>query len=114
MAKKEKEVRQQEIYWNITVSSGDEALARSILVANHLPRIRQGGLRGICEKPGMIVTEKFEKCQEILALKGEIINALESVPGVVSADVVLNLPDKEEFPDEDTPSARPTWSRIAW
>lgn len=107
-AQKLKEVRQQDVYWTILVDEGDEIEAQSILVANHLPRVKHGGLAGICDEPGMIVTEKFEKCQEILALKGEIINALETVPGVVSADVVLNIPDKEEFPDEDTPMARPT------
>lgn len=107
-AKKQKEIRNQEIFWIVIVGSDDEIQSQSILVANHLPRVRQGGLKGICDEPGMIVTAKFEKCQEILALKGEIINALESVPGVVSADVVLNIPEKEEFPDENTPTSRPT------
>lgn len=107
-AQKKKEERQQEIFWTITVDQDDEREAQSILVANHLPRIRQGGLKEVCGKASMIVTEKFEKCRQMLALKGEIINALESVPGVVSADVVLNIPDKEEFPEDDAILSRPT------
>lgn len=107
-ATKQKEERNQEIFWKIAVSADDNTRARSILVANNLPRIRQGGLKGICEDTSMIVTEETEKCRKLLAYKGEIINSLESVPGVVSADVVLNIPDKVEFPDENTPIARPT------
>lgn len=109
-AKKEKEVRNQEIFWSVTVSPGDSDQARSILVANHLPKIRHGGLEGICKDAGLILTPKTEKCREILAFKGEIINSLESIPGVVSADVVLNIPDKDEFPDENSLPHRPTAS----
>lgn len=107
-AEKKKEERNQEIFWTITVDTEDQIQAQGILVANHLPREQHGGLKGICDEPGMIVTEKFEKCQEILALKGEIINALESIPGVVKADAVLNIPEKEEFPSEDYQFSRPT------
>lgn len=107
-ATKVKEERNQEVFWSIVVAPDDEMRARSILVANNLPKVRQGGLQGICENTSMIVTEETEKCRKLLAYKGEIINSLESIPGVVSADVVLNLPDREEFPDENTPVARPT------
>jgi type III secretion protein J len=109
-AKKEKAEVNQEITWTVTVTPENEAKARSILVANNLPRIRHGGLSGICQDAGLIATPKTEKCREILAYKGEIINSLESIPGVVSADVVLNIPDKEEFPDKDAVPARPTAS----
>lgn len=109
-ATKVKEERNQEIFWNIHVDPANEMKARSILVANNLPKVRQGGLQGICENTSMIVTEETEKCRKLLAYKGEIINSLESIPGVVSADVVLNIPDKEDFPDEDTAVARPTAS----
>jgi len=109
-ATKIKEVKNQEVVWSITVSESDDMQARSILVSNNLPRIRHGGLEGICKDAGLILTPKTEKCREILAYKGEIINSLESIPGVVSADAVLNVPDKEEFPDENMPVPRPTAS----
>lgn len=105
---KEKEERNQEIYWLIKVNPEQETLARSILVSNNLPRLRKGGLEGICKEISMVTTEQTEKCRMLLAAKGEIINSLESVPGVVSADVVLNIPEKVEFPTEDTPIERPT------
>ncbi|OVE81487.1 hypothetical protein BVY03_03630 [bacterium K02(2017)] len=107
-ATKEKEVRNQDIYWIISVNTENEMAAQRILVANNLPKIRQGGLKGICEDTGPIVTEETEKCRKLLAYKGEIINSLESVPGVVSADVVLNIPEKIDFPDENTTIDRPT------
>lgn len=109
-ATKQKVEKNQEVTWIITVSPGDQELARSILVANNLPKVRHGGLEGICKEAGLILTPKTEKCRELLAQKGEIINSLESIPGVVSADVVLNLPDKEDFPDENTVQLRPTAS----
>lgn len=109
-ATKQKVEKNQEVSWIVTVSPGDQELARSILVANNLPKVRHGGLEGICKEAGLILTPKTEKCRELLAQKGEIINSLESIPGVVSADVVLNLPDKEDFPDENSVQLRPTAS----
>lgn len=108
MAKKEHVEKNQEVKWTVTVKPADEMNARQVLVANNLPKVRLGGLEGICKDAGLILTPKTEKCREILAYKGEIINSLESIPGVVSADVVLNIPDKEEFPDENAPTPRPT------
>ncbi len=107
-SEKVKEVRNQEIYWQVRVGKGDMVTAQNILVANQLPRVRQGGLEGICKNAGMIVTKETEKCRMLLGFKGEIINSLESIPGVSFADVVLNIPDKEEFPDPNLPQPRPT------
>jgi type III secretion system YscJ/HrcJ family lipoprotein len=107
-AEKVKEEKNQEVSWSVTVLGEQEQQARDILVDNNLPKIRQMGLEGICKDAGLILTPKTEKCREILAYKGEIINSLESIPGVVSADVVLNLPDKDDFPDQDAPPPRPT------
>lgn len=109
-AKKEKIEKNQEVKWSVTVSAANEIPAQNILLANNLPKIRHGGLSGICKDAGLILTPKTEKCREILAYKGEIINSLESIPGVVSADVVLNIPDKEEFADPNAPVPHPTAS----
>lgn len=107
-ATKEKVEQNQEVTWVIKVDNGQEQLARSVLVANNLPRVRLGGLKGICQEAGMILTRKTEKCRELLAVKEEVINLLESVACVVSADVVLNIPEKEEFPIKDSVPAHPT------
>lgn len=109
-ASKEKFEKNQEVTWIVKVKPADEMNARSILVANRLPRVRHGGLSGICKDAGLIPTPKTEKCREILGYKGEIINLLENISGVVSADVVLNIPDKQDFPDENNPPPRPTAS----
>lgn len=109
-ASKEKFEKNQEVTWIVKVKPADATNARSILVANRLPRVRHGGLSGICKDAGLIPTPKTEKCREILGYKGEIINLLENISGVVSADVVLNIPDKDEFPDAENPTPRPTAS----
>lgn len=110
IAKKQKNEKNQEVSWGIQVGPDNQMTAMSILVANHLPKIKHGGLKGICEDIPTIQTRKIEKCREILGLKGEIINSLENIPGVVKADIVLNIPDKVEFPTEDTIQPRPTAS----
>ncbi len=104
--------KQQEVTWTLMVNASDENQARQLLVDNNLPRHRELGLSGVCKESGLIPTPKMEKCRELLALKGEIINSLRSVPGVVAADVVLNIPDKEDFPDENNPPPRPTASVV--
>ncbi|MBX7149080.1 hypothetical protein K1X76_08330 [bacterium] len=111
-AQKQVVEKQQEKSWVVTVASGDEVRAREILMMNQLPKERQLGLSGVCKDAGLIPTPKTEKCRELLALKGEIINSLESIQGVVSADVVLNVPEKEDFPDENAPPKRPTASVV--
>lgn len=111
-AQKKSVVKQQETTWQILVDSGDEAQARELLVANNLPRQRELGLSGVCKDAGLIPTPKTEKCREMLALKGEIINSLQSIPGVVSADVVINMPDKQDFPDENVAPQRPAASVV--
>lgn len=104
--------KQQETSWMIEVAKSDEERAQQLLLANHLPRQRELGLSGVCKDTSMIPTPKMEKCRELLAIKGEIINSFESIPGVVNADVVINIPDKQDFPDENTPPQRPTASVV--
>lgn len=109
-AEKIREEKSQEVTWSVQVSNKDGALARKVLVENNLPRKKQLGFSGICKEKGLIPTPEEEKCRRILALKGEIINSLERIPGVIDADVVLNLPEISEFAAETQPSKKPTAS----
>lgn len=111
-ATREAVTKQQQTTYTLKVDSADGARARELLVVNNLPREKELGLSGICKDAGLIPTPKTEKCREMLAIKGEVINSLQSIPGVVSADVVLNIPDKQEFADENTPQQRPTASVV--
>lgn len=111
-AKKVTVTAQNRTSWAIQVSPEDEDRASQLLIEIGLPRQKELGLAGICQDPGMIPTPKMEKCQQLLALKGEIINALQAIPGVVRADVVLNIPDKVDFPDANAPVERPSASVV--
>jgi len=112
-ATKEKEVRQNEISWSITVSKKDMQLARALLMKNNLPRSRELGLTGVYSEKGLIPTPDEQKARYILALKGEIINSLEMIPSVVEADVVLNVPTRADFDTvEEKMAKRPTASVI--
>jgi type III secretion protein J len=111
-AQKVKEEKSQQVSWSVQVAQKDAATARKILVENNLPRKKQLGISGICKEKGLIPTPEEEKCRKILAMKGEIINSLERIPGVIDADVVLNIPDISEFSTETQSSKRPTASAV--
>src|SRR5262245_35431183 len=111
-ADKIKEEKSQKVSWSVVVAEKDQAQARKVLVDNNLPRRKELGFAGICKEKGLIPTPEEEKCRKILALKGEIINSLSRVPGVIESDVVLNIPDVSEFASETQPNKRPTASAV--
>jgi len=112
-AKKEKEVRQNEVFYSIVVSSDDVKKARMLLVQNNLPRRRQLGLTGVYKEKGLIPTPDEQKARYLLAVKGEIINSLARIPDIVDTDVVLNIPTVDDFADPETRKLkRPTASIV--
>lgn len=111
-AKKVKEVAGQDVSWNVLTNEKDLAAARQILLANNLPRRRELGLSGVYKEKGLIPTPDEQKARFLLALKGEIINSLRKIPGVVDADVVLNVPSESEFDELDPVKKRPTASVV--
>jgi len=104
--------KQQESSTTLYVEKADENNARELLINAGLPRIKAMGLSEICKDTGLIPTPKMEKCREMLGLKGEIINSLQSIPGVITADVVINVPEKSDFPDPNQPQPRPSASVV--
>ena len=98
--------------WRITVDDTLAPQARQILIAHNLPRKKELGLSGVYKDKGLIPTPDEQKARYLLALKGEIINSLHKIPGVVDVDVVLNVPDQDEFNSADTIQKRPTASVI--
>lgn len=110
-ATKKKETRQNEVFWSVVVSKSDVVRARNLLTKHNLPRRRELGLAGVYEEKGLIPTPDEQKARFLLAMKGEIINSLESIPGIVDANVVLNVPTKDEFASaEEKKEKRPTAS----
>lgn len=111
-ASKTKIESSQEVSYTVSVSKDDLQKSRRILVENNLPRRRALGFSEICKEKGLIPTPEEEKCRKLLALKGEIINSLEKIPGVIEADVVLNIPVVSEFSTETQAGKKPTASAI--
>ncbi|MBI3541233.1 MAG: hypothetical protein HY073_03745 [Deltaproteobacteria bacterium] len=109
---KEKEVSGQDISWKISVASEEASRARQILVSNNLPKKHELGLSGVYKDKGLIPTPDEQKARFLLALKGEIINSLQKIPGVVEVDVVLNVPTEDEFAGLDPVKKRPTASVV--
>ena len=111
-ADKVKEVQGQEVSWKVSVPSRDLARARQILITHNMPRRKELGLSGVYKEKGLIPTPDEQKARYLLALKGEIINSLEKIPGVVDADVVLNIPAEDEFSELRAAERRPTASVV--
>lgn len=110
---KKKEIVQNEVTWTISVESVDLSKARSILVERNLPRRKQPGIEDIYKDKGLIATADEQKARFIIGMRGNIINALRKNPDVVDADVVINVPDKEEFGNSDvTQKKRPSASLV--
>lgn len=112
-ATKKRVVLQNEVSYSLEVSEADMAKSRSLLVRHHLPRRKELGLTGVYKEKGLIPTPDEQKARYLLALKGEIINSLEKLPQIVDADVILNVPAKNEFASaEEQKNLRPTASVI--
>lgn len=102
----------QDVSYTVQVPQDDVQQAQQILIANNLPRKKELGFSGICQEKSMIPTPEEEKCRKLLALKGEIINSLESLDQVVDADVVLNIPEVDTFAAEGQEPKQPTASAV--
>ncbi|MBU4485227.1 hypothetical protein KKA47_07405 [bacterium] len=111
-ATKIKEVRQNETFWIIEVHSDDVMRARVLLQQNDLPSRKAAGLEEVYKEKGLIPTPDEQKARYLLALKGEIINSLEKIPEIIDVDVVLNVPDREEFAEPGTPQKRPSAAAV--
>src|SRR5262249_53380530 len=97
-----------EIRYKITVAKGDVASAAQLLRDYSLPKARSKGLGAFREGKGMIPTAIEEKAMHEEAMAGEVTNALNKVPGVLEANVIVELPDVNDLtqPDkEPLPSA---------
>lgn len=98
--------------YSVTVPKDAIQNARRILLENNLPKVKELGSEGICKEKGLIPTPEEEKCRKLLAKKGDIINSLQRVPGVIDADIVLNVPEISPFNTETQNEVRPTASAV--
>lgn len=112
-ASKKQEIVQNEVTWTVGVDQKDLSKARALLVERNLPRRRQPGIEDIYKDKGLISTPDEQKARFIIGMRGNIINALRQNPDVIDADVVINVPDKDEFGSTDVADKKhPTASLI--
>ena len=110
---KKKVTVQNETSYTIEVREAEMVKARSLLLQHNLPRRKELGLTGVYKEKGLIPTPDEQKARFLLALKGEIINSLRRIPQLIDADVVLNVPTRNEFASpEEQKFQRPTASVV--
>lgn len=102
----------QEVTWRITVPEGDVVNARRLLVENNLPARPELGLSGVYQEKGLIPTPDEQRARFLLALKGEITNALRKIPGVHEVGVVLNVPEDKGMQLGEAKEMRPSASVV--
>lgn len=112
-ASKKKEIVQNEVTWTVAVDAKDLSKARAILVERNLPRRKQRDISDVYGKDALIETEGQQKAKFIIGMRGNVINALRKNPDVIDADVIVNMPDKDEFGSDDpAQKKRPTAALI--
>lgn len=87
----------QDMTWTVMVSKADVSMARRFLVENNLPALPELGLSGVYSEKGLIPTPDEQRARFLLAMKGEVVNALRKIPGVHEVGVVLNVPESSEL-----------------
>ncbi len=110
--KEAEKVSGQDTVWKIEVEGKSLEAARQLLVSHHLPRLPELGFSGVYKDKGLIPTPDEQQARFLLALKGEIVNSIKKIPGVVDADVVLNVPTENEFSEFNPVKKRPTASVV--
>jgi type III secretion system YscJ/HrcJ family lipoprotein len=111
-AKKEKHEEAQEVTWIVRVNNSDVVQARKLLVDNNLTQRPELGYSGVYKEVGMIPTPDEQRARFLLALKGEIVNALRRIPGVYDVGVVLNVPEEKEIRFEGDAVTAPSASIV--
>jgi type III secretion protein J len=98
-ADKKREEGGQTTTWMILVPKGEVNRATEVLVTNHLPPEHQPGLAKTYEQASMVPGATEDKARYIGALQGELASTLESVDGVLSARVNVNIPEQSDLDD---------------
>ena len=96
-ATKHKEGEGKEARYVISVPKADVATAAQLLREHSLPRPRSDGLAIFKMTKGMIPTQTEERAMFIEALGGEVSNALNRIPGVLEAKVIVMIPEVNDL-----------------
>lgn len=121
-AKLYKELRQNNPFYSITVDPDDLDAARALLSEFNLPRLRKPGLGEVYKDNSPIPTKEEQHAKYLFAKQNDVINAIESIESVVSAEVIITIPQEQEFGSEQEPErpsasvvvrARPTSDAVA-
>ena len=100
-AAKEKEEGGRIVTYKVVVPGGEAHEARKMLVDNQLPRPKSMTLDKVYDpaNKGLIPTATEEEAGYQMAVQGEIVQKLKSIPGVVEAHVTIVKPKKDMVRD---------------
>ncbi len=85
--------------FRVVVGEGDAARAIEALRSEELPRRRPSSVLDATQKGSLIPTPLTEQAQLAAGIAGDLERSLESVDGVLSARVHLNMPPREPLRD---------------
>ncbi len=89
--------------FRVNVPRDDAARALSAMRAEELPRPRSSGVLDAMDRGSLVPSEAAEHAEFVAGLAGDLERTLESVDGVLSARVHLNVPSPEPLRDAPLP-----------
>jgi type III secretion protein J len=81
----------------VKVAKADFRQASKLLSQYSLPRPKAPGLDLFVKNKGMIPTQTEERAMLILALGGEVSQALQKVEGILEARTIVNMPENNDL-----------------
>jgi type III secretion protein J len=86
--------------WRVLVARDDVPRALTTLRDEGLPRVQPPGVLDAVGKGALVPSEAAEHAQLVVGMAGDLTRTLESVDGVLSAHVHLNVPPPNPLRDE--------------
>ena len=94
VAKKTMRDTGRQVFYNITVPSGQRIDALEILTSHNYPRGKRSGYGEVFQGDGLIPTAAEEKAKKLQAIEGEIEKQLSVVDGIIDVEVNVVMPDE--------------------
>lgn len=85
--------------FRVSVARDDAAQALAAMREEELPRPRARGVLDAMDKGALVPSQSMEHAQLVAGMAGELQKTLESIDGVLSARVHLNLPAQDPLRD---------------
>lgn len=111
-AQKIRDEESRDLAFNVTVMKEDKEPALDVLIRFNLPKKPAVDTEDMFKEGGMIPTATQEEAKRAVGVRGDIVNALRKIRGVVDASAVVAFPKDDPLRDVDQEVPKPKASVI--